>query len=55
MGGTDFKKVFGKKTTNLKPVPSLVATGSPYTEIPFQKQYRAVDPSKWINNKNFKC
>jgi hypothetical protein len=55
MGETDFKKVFGKKTTNLKVIPSLVATGSAYKEVPFYKQYREVDRSKWVNKKNFKC
>lgn len=53
MINTDFKRVFGKHTTNLQPITSLVATGSPPRSPSFHK-FREVDRSKWINNKNFK-
>lgn len=49
----DFKKTFGKHSTNLKPIPSIIATGSPptYSYLP---KFREIDKSKWVNDKNFK-
>jgi hypothetical protein len=49
----DFKKVFGKKTTNLKVIPSIMTQGSPY-QSPSHSPYRQTIKTQWISNKNFK-
>lgn len=49
----DFKKVFGKKTTNLKAIPSIMACGSQH-ESPSHSPYRQTIKSKWIGKQNFK-
>ena len=47
----DFKKVFGKNSTNLKMLPSGIGgSSSPKSS----HQFRDIDRSKWVNNKNFK-